>query len=59
MADGLSIKVPMQNEIVGSIKTVRDINERKECTIIDGEQYNLLNANISDLRLESGGLEKP
>lgn len=37
MADGLSIKVPMQNEIVESIKTVRDINERKECTIIDGE----------------------
>lgn len=59
MADGISIKVPMQNERVESIKTVRDINERKECTIIDGEQYNLLNANISDLRLESGGLEKP
>lgn len=37
MADGLSIKVPMQNEIVESIETVRDINERKECTIIDGE----------------------
>lgn len=37
LSDGLSMKVPMQSERVESIKTVRDIKERKECTIIDGE----------------------